>query len=601
MWIERWREATGDSVFYAPYQEVACQFPGIPLEEFESAVQLIEPDGRRTGAAEAVFRALASHRRNRWMLRAYERLPGARRMAEGFYAFVAGHRVAFSFLTRLFWGSCLRKPSYILVRNLFLKGLAVIYALAFASLAVQAKGLFGSQGIIPAPDLFAAVRERLGAESYRLLPTLFWLNTSDAALTFLPWAGVGLSCIAFLGFAPALSFFVLWIFYLSLSVVGLDFLSFQWDVLLLEMGFLALFFAPPSVTPTGLRRAPVPSAVLWLLRWLLFRLMFGSGMVKLLSGDSTWKHLTALNYHYETQPLPPWTAWYAHQWPAWFQKLSTVFMFGIELAVPFLIFAPRRLRFLAAGLLIVLQLIIVATGNYCFFNLLAILLCLLLFDDQALACLAKKWAAGPRESLHGVFSSIWRRAVILPAAVFILVMSTVQFTRQLRIDVSWPRWLEGVQKEISPFRSINTYGLFAVMTTSRPEIVVEGSQDGENWLAYEFKYKPGNLKTRPKFVAPHQPRLDWQMWFAALGNYRNQPWFLRFLKRLLEGSPEVLRLLEKNPFPARPPRYIRALLYEYHFAGPDAKKKEGVWWRRELIGLYCPVISLREPGARDVG
>jgi hypothetical protein len=314
--------------------------------------------------------------------------------------------------------------------------------------------------------------------------------------------------------------------------------------------------------------------------------MFASGFVKLASGDAAWRNLSALRHHYETQPLPPWTAWYFHHLPPSFQTLSCVVMFSIELGAPFLIFAPRRLRLFAFGALVFLQVVIAATGNYAFFNLLAIALCVLLLDDEAFPA---RWRRR-RGALSGA-GRRWPRIVVAAAAAAILLVSGAHTIAMLFRPRSFPRPVVALAQAIAPFQIVNTYGLFAVMTTSRPEISVEGSDDGANWRPYPFRWKPGDPSRRPRFVAPHQPRLDWQMWFAALGSAEQNPWFLRFAARLLEGSPPVLRLLADNPFPDHPPRYLRAVLYDYRFTTPAERRATGDWWARRELGLYLPVIS----------
>jgi hypothetical protein len=323
----------------------------------------------------------------------------------------------------------------------------------------------------------------------------------------------------------------------------------------------------------------------------LFRLTFSSGAVKLLSGDPTWRNLTALNYHYETQPLPVWASWYVHQLPQWFQKLSVVGMFGLELFAPFLIFAPRRLRFIGCALLLFLQNLILGTGNYTFFNWLAIALCLTLLDDRYFA---NFWPFKKAISQIKPAKLAWPRWVILPLVAVILMLSTVVMASTLRVNSVLPAPVAAIYRLLSPFQLVNGYGLFAVMTTSRPEIIVEGSDDGLDWKTYEFKYKPGDLTLKPRFVAPFQPRLDWQMWFAALSSYRNNPWFVSFSARLLQGSPEVLRLLKTNPFPGKPPRFIQAVVYDYHFTNSEERKSTGAWWKREYRGVYLPAISLED-------
>ncbi|HEX4646702.1 MAG TPA: lipase maturation factor family protein, partial [Verrucomicrobiae bacterium] len=396
-WIVRWRELTGGRVEYVESQDprVAEQFPELPRERFETSVQLIEPDGRVYSGAEAVFRALGRGAPGRLAPWFYYRVAGMRPVTEWCYAFIAGHREFFSTLTRWFWGRQAGKPDYFLVRGIFLRLLGIIYFSAFVSLGTQISGLSGSNGILPAQELMESARmyvrqNDLGLERYHLLPTLCWFNTSDGFLHFLCGAGAVISLVVVVGFAPASGLFLLWLIYLSLVVVGREFLSFQWDSLLLETGWLAIFLAPLEILPGRGARSPPSRLVVWLLRWLLFRLMFESGAVKLLSHDASWSGLTALNFHYETQPLPTWIGWYAHQLPAGIQQFSVRVMFVIELAVPFLIFAPRRLRFFGCWWLVLFQALILLTGNYCFFNLLTIALCWLLLDDAAARAILEK-------------------------------------------------------------------------------------------------------------------------------------------------------------------------------------------------------------------
>ena len=309
-WIAQWQHVTGDRVDYAPSQEVATQFPEIPLSAFENSVQLILQNGTVLSGAEAVLRAL----NNGSFLWCYYRLPGFASLAEAIYNFIAQHRPFFSAVTRWLWGTHTERTTSYFSKWLFLRGLGCIYLIAFLSLWVQIHGLIGSNGISPAEQYLEAVRQQIGTEGYYLVPTLFWLNASDACLNFLCAGGVLLSFVLIAGFVPPFALVGLWTFYLSLVTVGQAFLSFQWDVLLLEAGFLAIFFAPLQLRETFTRASQPSAAFLWLLRWLLFRLMFASGFVKLAS-DEVWRNLTALNVHYETQPLPTSLGWYVHQLP----------------------------------------------------------------------------------------------------------------------------------------------------------------------------------------------------------------------------------------------------------------------------------------------
>jgi predicted DCC family thiol-disulfide oxidoreductase YuxK len=582
-WIAQWQHVTGDRIDYAPSQEVATQFPEIPLSAFENSVQLILQNGTVLSGAEAVLRAL----NNGSFLWCYYRLPGFASLAEAIYNFIAQHRPFFSAVTRWLWGTHTERTTSYFSRWLFLRGLGCIYLIAFLSLWVQIHGLIGSNGISPADQFLSLVHQQLGAEGYYFVPTLFWLNPSDIFLHFLCAGGVLLSLVLIVGFFPTFTLAGLWVFYLSLVTVGQAFLSFQWDVLLLEAGFLAIFFAPLQLRETFTRAFQPSTAFLWLLRWLLFRLMFASGYVKLAS-DEVWRNLTALNFHYETQPLPTSLGWYVHQFPEWFQKVSVIGMFAGELVVPFLIFAPRRLRTIGCIGLVGLQMLIILTGNYCFFNLLTLALCLLLIDDVTWKGLLTKRFM-PTIRFIEQPPRRYKRICIAIVATLLLLLSGIRFTGQLFRDARFPdvAW-------IAPFRSVNTYGLFADMTESRPEIIVEGSNDRITWETYQFRWKPGDLTVAPKWVAPHQPRLDWQMWFAALqGSYQRTPWFLNFMGALLQGKPKVLQLLADNPFPDTPPRYIRATLYDYRFTDLATKRSEGTWWHREWKSIYCPAISLR--------
>lgn len=589
-WIARWREITGDAVAYEPAQKVAEQFPEIPREEFEKTVYLIEPSGDVSRGAEAVFRVLRYSRRWKWLLPVYEKIPAVAPVSEALYGVVASHRRIFSWFTRLLWGDQTTRSTYAVTSYLFLKCLAVVYGIAFLSLWLQVEGLIGRNGILPADGFLAAVEARFGPERFFEFPTLFWIDAGDRTLNLLCGIGVGLSGLLFIGVLQRPVLLALWAIYLSFAIVGRDFLGFQWDNLLLEAGSLAIFL------PRSRKASIDPSwGSIWLMRWLLFRLMFASGLVKLASGDPTWTDWTALNYHYETQPLPTWTSWYAHQLPLWFQKGSVGAMFFIELVVPFCLFLPRRVRLTGFIALVGLQVLILATGNYAFFNWLTIALCLFLLDDGYLSRWVPRRLSGkllPDTVILPIHPGAWR-SISTVLAVCLFGISAIQMGGRFFPEIRQSRIVSDVLSVVAPFRSINNYGLFAVMTTSRPEIVIEGSEDGELWKEYGFKWKPGDVQRSPGFVAPHQPRLDWQMWFAALGTYERNPWFGNFMIRLLQGSPEVLGLLEWNPFPESPPRYVRAVLYDYRFTDGETRSSAGAWWRRTYGGLYSPVLTLR--------
>ena len=588
-WIARWKAWTRDRVDYAPSQEAGSRFPEIPPEEFHRSVQLVRPDGTVVSGARAVFTALALGGRGAglWL---YERVPGLAPAAEAAYRIVAGHRRAASALTRLLWGRSVAPPTYAAGSILFLRLMGLVFLGAFVSVWTQVDGLVGSRGILPVAELLSFLSSRLGVERFWLVPTFSWLDPSDAFLHGQCAAGAVLSILLALGFFPAACLAGATALYLSLSAAGQTFFSFQWDTLLVEAGFLSIFLAPLS------RRLRFPAggprgAAHFLLRWLVFRLNFSSGVVKLASGDPTWRHATALSYHYETQPLPPWTAWFFHHAPPAGHTLSVIVLLFVEIVVAFSVFGPRRVRLAGFTVLVLLQAAIFATGNYAFFNVLAAILCVVLLDDEILR---PRRGRAVREAEDRAAASpvrLWPAPVAGVVLAGVLAISLLQMSAMLSIPLPVPRPVAALARAAEPLRLVNSYGLFAVMTTRRDEIEVEGSADGRTWKAYEFRWKPGDVMRRPEFVAPHQPRLDWQMWFAALGTVDENPWFERFLARLLEGSPPVVGLLAGNPFPGSPPRFVRARLWRYHFTDAAERRASGAWWRREAAGVYAPELS----------
>jgi len=598
-WIERWREITAGEVEYAPYQEIAERFPEIPRDQFQRSVVYVDKTGQVFVAAAAVYQSLRFRRSKKWLWWSYQHIPGFAAVSEFGYGFVAGHRGFASAITRLLWGKDVRPPTYFWAHRWFLRALGLVYLIAFVSLWTQIDGLVGANGILPISDHLSLARGEIGFKALWILPTLCWINSSNTFLHLLCGGGVALSLLLICRIAPAISLGVLFVFYLSLSIAGQTFLSFQWDILLLETGFLAIFFAPWQLWPRPANPATesVSPVAIFLLKFLLFKLMFMSGVVKLTSGDDCWgwinhsfhwSALTALDYHYWTQPLPTVFAWFADKHPDWFKKFSVAFCLVVEIMVPFFIWAPRRPRLLAAGLLIFLQLAIAITGNYCFFNLLTIALCLLLIDDASLKRVERRAPASP--------ASQWLQIANF-AAIIVLVTTLplnlwLNYTA-LKPEADWPKPLLMVYAGIEPFRIVNGYGLFRVMTKERPEIQVEGSADGIDWVAYEFKWKPGEVNRAPRWCAPHQPRLDWQMWFAALGGRRQEQWFENFMVRLLQNEPAVTRLLARNPFPDKPPKYVRAILFKYQFTTSEERRATGAWWKRREIGRFFPEASLR--------
>jgi predicted DCC family thiol-disulfide oxidoreductase YuxK len=613
-WIERWREITAGEVDYATYQEAAVRFPEIPIDQFKRSVVFVEPDGEAFVAAEAVYRSLRYRSSRKWLAWSYDHVPGFAGISETAYKFIARHRGLGSTFTRLLWGKDVRPPTYFWARRWFLRMLGLAYLIAFVSLWVQIDGLFGTNGMSPVSQFLPAARHQLGTDAYFLLPTLCWLDSSNAFLHFLCGTGVVLSLLLILGLVPALSLVALFISYLSLTIAGQVFFNFQWDVLLLETGFLSIFLAPWRLWPRDLSwwpgsapsatAPPVSRAGLFLLKFLLFKLMLMSGVVKLTSGDNSWgwlnhsfhwSALTALDYHYWSQPLPTVFAWWADKTPEWFKHFSVAFCLAVEVIAPFFIWAPRRPRLLAAGLMIFLQIVIALTGNYCFFNLLTIALCLLLIDDatiwrsvegRAPAIPAPLECRPPKTVTYrlSTYAAVVVIVVTLPINAWLIFSA---FKPQSRP----PGWLANFYEQLEAFRIVNGYGLFRVMTKDRCEIVIEGSTDGIEWAPYEFKWKPGDVKRAPGWCAPHQPRLDWQMWFAALESPQQNQWLVGLIVRLLDGSRDVTGLLARNPFPDKPPHYIRAMFYRYRFTNNEERQQTGAWWKREELREYLPTIS----------
>lgn len=477
------------------------------------------------------------------------------------------------------------------VRWWYLRGLGFVFCIAFASLLPQLSGLLGPEGLSPATEwLDYGIQHLDGAERFLRLPTLLWLTGArTAALYGVALVGLGCGVLLLVDVAPRYALLGAWAAYLSLTTLGGVFLSFQWDVLLLETALVSLPLAPGHLRPPREAAEPRRGAVL-LVRFLLFRLMLLSGLVKLVSGDTTWRDFTALEYHFWTQPLPNVLAYFAHQLPGGLLRAGTVAMFLIELAVPLLLFGPRRARLLATALLALLQLGILTTGSYGFFNLLTLVLCIAGLDDGALRRLR---VPGPRVE-EG--TGLRRRWGTVAFAVFTAVYGVLALSQDVRRLVGWrpPALVAAVLEDVGPFRSINTYGLFAVMTTRREEILLEGSDDGRTWTEYLLRWRPGPVDERPRAPAPHMPRLDWQLWFAALSTCRDNPWLLRLQDALLRGEPGVRGVFRDGSLPDTPPRYVRTRRFDYRFTDLAAWRATGAWWTRRDVGPYCPPLTLRE-------
>jgi lipase maturation factor 1 len=477
-------------------------------------------------------------------------------------------------------------------RTVFLRLLGLVYLIAFASLGVQILGLVGEHGILPVAQFLPQVHRAYGADAYRIYPTLLWVSASDASLLFLCWGGALMSIMLIAGIAQLSVLVALWTFYLSLTVAGQLFLQFQWDALLLETGLLACLYAPWR----GTEPAPI---VRWVVGTLPFKLTFLSGATKILSGDPSWANWTAMTYHYQTQPIPAWTSWFAYHLPFPFHYWSVPGMLGIELVATFALLLParfRRTRLFACLAMIFLQLGIGLTGNYGFFNLLSIVLYLAALDDQTLRHFRlprREVNVLPRRSE----APAWRLTASVVAVIF-ATMSLATCIREMEVTARGAAsvdrtWAGSALRLASPFRAVNGYGLFRVMTTSRPEIVIEVSSDGQDWKEYEFRWKPGDPARRPSFVEPHMPRLDWQMWFAALAPGAAQYWLDRLLQRIVAGEPAVLQLLGPAPLRDRP-RFARLAHWDYRFTTSIERAATDAWWNRTFLAYLTESVPLRQ-------
>ena len=504
-------------------------------------------------------------------------------------------------------------------RQLYFRGLGLIYLLAFLSLWSQIHGLIGTQGILPVEKYFKLAQEKLGDNAWQQLPSLCWLASSDLMLHGWCLLGVGLSVALFFGLAPRLILVLLWLTYLSLSVAGQAFLSFQWDSLLLEMTVCSILYAPRGFRLDWLTAQEPRPIARWLLWGLAFKLMFLSGITKLLSGDWAWSDGTALQYHYFTQPIPSWVSWHFAQLPQSVHQASLMVMFAIELPLTFLVFTGKYGRIVFGLATIALMLLIEATGNFGFFNLQTIVLAIPLLNDQILSKITSwiprrlTWSQPQNPEVPPVTADpIWRRVIAVCIGSLILAASGLTLVREMvrtqqadkmpavvvstlniadRLLLSWGEpW---VLNRLAPYRTINGYGLFRVMTTHRPEIILEISQDATTWESCEFPYKPGSVDRPPPIVAPHMPRLDWQMWFAGLNPRGNEYWLFGLSQRILEGSPSIARLMGRPDLVANPPRYVRWSYYEYKFSTPEQRHATGAWWSRSHSGFLTGPLSRR--------
>lgn len=449
---------------------------------------------------------------------------------------------------------------YTIIASLFPRLLGLLYFFVFSSLIFQIKGLIGEKGILPAKDYFETIYSRIGKRGYTLFPSLFWLGSSNRALLIGMSGGILLSLLLMGGVYPWILLPMLYFLHLSTITAGQDFLSFGWEGLLLEItaqGFL-------------LSLTVVPNIMVWIsINFLLFRFHLQAGTIKLLRGDSSWKDLTALSYHYLSQPLPNTLAWYAHKLPLSFQKLSTALCLFIEIVIPFGIFLTEDIRLIVFVLLFGLQLLIWGTGNFSYLNYMTAILCTLLLNNDSLSFLSVPEAAS---------TPLWLEAILTFLGTFLLVLQGMRLWSHFSYNERFERFLQ----KFASFHLVNRYAIFASMTKNRYEVIIMGSNDGKEWKEYTFKYKPSELSRRPRRISPFQPRIDWQIWFLPLSGI-DEGWYDSLLYHLLKGTPEVLSLLRGNPFPDHPPKYLQTHLFGYTFTSFEEKKKTGNWWHREHV------------------
>jgi lipase maturation factor 1 len=475
--------------------------------------------------------------------------------------------------------------SHLWPRWLFLRALGLIFLSAFYSLAFQIHGLIGEQGILPAGDYLRQVRAALGGvRAAWFAPTLLWLGAGDVALTIVVAAGIVSSLLLVANVWPRLTIALCTALFLSCVAALQDFSSYQSDGMLLEAGFLSLFFAPRGMRP-GLGASDPPSAFSrFMLVWEWFRIYFESGVVKLASGDPHWRDFTAMDEYYQNGPLPTWLGWYVQHFPHWYHVFTVVFTLGVELALVWAVFLPRPFRLACAAIVTALQVGIIATANYAFLNYLVLVLGVLLLDDALLARLGLRIPATDVPVRPRAAPWRWLEKGVLGVAFWATLTAFVAETSSSPLALP--------ARLLAPFRIANAYGLFAVMTEARYEIEFQGSRDGTTWVAYPFRYKPQDPFERPGIYAPYQPRFDWNLWFASLGPWEQSSWVVLAQQRLLENSPSVLRLFRRNPFAnGPPPALVRTVRWQYWFTDLATKRRTGAWWRRRELGPFTGVVG----------
>ena len=488
------------------------------------------------------------------------------------------------------------KPTYWLTRFFILRLLGCVYAVAFLAAAKQILPLIGSHGLLPADLFLERVHSALGSTfaGFIRLPSIFWFGHPDVWLQAVAWIGFALSCLVLAGFANAIIMTLLWVLYMSIVHVGQDWYGYGWEIQLIETGFLAIFLCPLLDARPFPKREP-PVVVIWLFRWLIFRIMLGAALIKL-RGDPVWRDLTALYYHFETQPIPnPLTRWF-HFLPRWILKAGVVFNYLAELVAPWFGFYPRFARHIAGVIMVLFQVTLILSGNLSFLNWLTIVPALACFDDSFWSKLL------PRRIVNRVVAASSSAQPCPPMQRTSWVLAVVIGLLSLQPMVNMISPTQIMNTSFDPLDLVNTYGAFGSVGRERLNVVFEGTDaelpdDAAAWRAYPYKALPVALDQRPRQIAPYQPRLDWQMWFAAMSTPDQYPWTIHLISKLLHNDPATLSLFGPNPFPLKPPRFIRAVLYRYEFAPPG--NPQGAWWKRQKLGLWLPPLSAEDPRLRQ--
>jgi lipase maturation factor 1 len=547
-------------------------------------------------------------------------------------------------------------PGRLLPRWLFLRAMGFIYFSAFFSLVSQIRGLLGPDGLLPAGMYLADVGKVMGSWRYWYAPTVLWLSSSDRTLTALCWIGMIASLLLLLNFWPRGMLVICFVLFLSFVSAAQDFSGYQSDGMLLSAGIVSIFFAPPGFRPRLGELRPPSRSTVFLLQLIWFSIYFDSGVAKYFGGDPSWRNFTAMDEYYQNGPLPTWIGWYVGQMPHWFHASAAIFTILVELVFVWLLFLPRPFRIFCFCVVTFLQINIILTANYAFLNYIVLALGFLLLDDRFLVrFFPKSWLAAirqnlgpppeepvvvdlnltakaapspdvpvasnstlasaaqsesedassaPRQESHTFSSlapvdkvrqvasvaSLWLSAFVLAWLVYANVFLVLeQVFRTLPLPAKPVALLQ-------PFRVANQYGLFGRMTWRRYEIEFQGSDDGTNWTPYPYRFKPQNPAEAPGIYAPYQPRFDWNLWFASLGEWRDNPWVVRAEELMLTNDRDVLSLFAGNPFPSKPPKQIRMVLWQYWFTNLATKRATGMWWRREYMGLYAPALELEPDG-----